>query len=120
MFSRRNSVLPKLLVLAAATAAVSAAVVAPASAATTTSATAASTGQKLFYTAAAGQTNHLKISWALGATDPDSQLADFIYTFDDSVKISSAPAVSVPHRATPPRRSARSPSRTPRPPTSTP
>ncbi|WP_392966376.1 calcium-binding protein [Streptomyces sp. LN245] len=88
MFSRRNSVLPKLLVLAAATAAVSAAVVAPASAATTTSATAASTGQKLFYTAAAGQTNHLKVSWALGTTDPDSQLVDFIYTFDDSVKIS--------------------------------
>ncbi|MFE2534632.1 calcium-binding protein [Streptomyces sp. NPDC059371] len=89
MFSRRTAVLPKMLALAAATAAVSAAALAPtASAATTTSATAASTGQKLYYTAAAGQTNHLKISWALGATDPDSQLVDFIYTFDDTVKIS--------------------------------
>jgi Ca2+-binding RTX toxin-like protein len=72
-----------------ATLAVSAAVVAqPADAATAKSATAVSTGQKLYYTAAAGQTNHLRISWALGATDPDSQLADFIYTFDDTVKIS--------------------------------
>lgn len=89
MFSRRTAALPKALALAAATVAVSAAVAVPtASAATATSATAVSTGQKLYYTAAAGQTNHLKISWALGATDPDSQLADYIYTFDDTVKIS--------------------------------
>ncbi|MET7981361.1 calcium-binding protein [Streptomyces sp. NPDC005281] len=89
MFNRRTAVLPNVLALVAATAAVSAAVVAPtASAATAASATAVSTGQKLYYTAAAGQTNHLKISWALGATDPDSQLADYIYTFDDTVRIS--------------------------------
>ncbi|MET9406937.1 calcium-binding protein [Streptomyces sp. NPDC002935] len=89
MFRRRTAVLPKALALAAATVAVSAAIAVPtASAATAKSATAVSTGQKLYYTAATGQTNHLKISWALGATDPDSQLADFIYTFDDTVKIS--------------------------------
>ncbi|WP_339129926.1 calcium-binding protein [Streptomyces sp. f51] len=89
MSSRRTTALPRVLALVAATAAVSAAVVAPtAAAATAGSATAHSTGQKLYYTAAAGQTNHLKISWALGATDPDSQLADYIYTFDDTVRIS--------------------------------
>ncbi|MFI0964065.1 calcium-binding protein [Streptomyces sp. NPDC021080] len=89
MSSRRTAVLPKALVLAVATAAVSAAVVTPAaSAATATSATAVSTGQKLYYTAAAGQTNHLKISWRFGATDPGSQLTDWIYTFDDTVNIS--------------------------------
>ncbi|MER5395617.1 calcium-binding protein [Streptomyces sp. NPDC002599] len=89
MFNRRATVLPKALALAAVTVAVSAAVAVPtATAADTTTATAVSTGQKLYYTAAVGQTNHLKISWALGATDPDSQLVDFIYTFDDTVKIS--------------------------------
>ncbi|WP_406837682.1 calcium-binding protein [Streptomyces sp. AHU1] len=89
MFSRRTAVLPKALALAAATVAVSAAVAVPtATAADSRTAKAVSTGQKLYYTAAAGQTNHLKISWALGATDPDSQLADYIYTFDDTVKIS--------------------------------
>ncbi|WP_369247296.1 calcium-binding protein [Streptomyces sp. R41] len=86
MFSRRTvAALPKALALAAVCAAVA---VPTAHAATAKSATAVSTGQKLYYTAAAGQTNHLKISWALGATDPDSQLADYIYTFDDTVKIS--------------------------------
>ncbi|MCX5283915.1 hypothetical protein [Streptomyces sp. NBC_00198] len=71
-----------------ATVAVSAVVAVPtAGAATAQGATAVSTGQKLFYTAAAGQTNHLKIDWALGPTDPDSQLADYIYTFDDTVTI---------------------------------
>jgi Ca2+-binding RTX toxin-like protein len=90
MFTRRTVTLPKALALAAVTVAVSATVAVPtaAGAATSGSATAVSTGQKLYYTAAAGQTNHLKITWALGATDPDSQLADYIYTFDDTVKIS--------------------------------
>lgn len=88
MFSLRTA-LPKALALAAATVAVSAAVAAPtAFAAPAKGATAVVVGQKLFYTAAAGQTNHLSISWALGATDPGSQLADYIYTFDDSVRIS--------------------------------
>ncbi|MGW1534918.1 calcium-binding protein [Streptomyces aureus] len=89
MFSRRTTVLVNVLVPAVAAAALSAAVMAPpASAATAPSATAVSTRQKLYYTAAAGQKNHLKISWALGATDPDSQLVDYIYTFDDTVRIS--------------------------------
>ncbi|MFF0139113.1 calcium-binding protein [Streptomyces sp. NPDC005227] len=88
MFSRPTAALPRALALAAATVAVSAAVaVPPAGAATAQGATAVSTGQKLFYTAAAGQTNHLTIDWALGPTDPDSQLADYIYTFDDTVAI---------------------------------
>ncbi|MFF3406458.1 calcium-binding protein [Streptomyces sp. NPDC002742] len=90
MFTRHTVTLPKALALAAVTVVVSATVAVPtaAGAATSRSATAVSTGQKLYYTAAAGQTNHLKITWALGATDPDSQLADYIYTFDDTVKIS--------------------------------
>ncbi|MET7385386.1 calcium-binding protein [Streptomyces sp. NPDC005529] len=88
MFSRPTAALPKALALAVATVAVSAAVAVPtAGAATAQGATAVSTGQKLFYTAAAGQTNHLTIDWALGPTDPDSQLADYIYTFDDTVTI---------------------------------
>ncbi|MCX4454823.1 calcium-binding protein [Streptomyces sp. NBC_01728] len=87
MFSRRITALPKVLALA--TAAVAVTVAAPAAhAAPAKSATAVVVGQKLYYTAAAGQTNHLSISWALGAFDPDSQLSDFIYTFDDTVRIS--------------------------------
>uniref|UniRef100_A0AAU3HXC5 Calcium-binding protein n=1 Tax=Streptomyces sp. NBC_01393 TaxID=2903851 RepID=A0AAU3HXC5_9ACTN len=90
MFSRRTTVVPRALALAAVTVAVAAAVAAPtaAGAATAPSATAVSTGQKLYYTAAAGQTNHLTIAWRFGATDPDSHLMDFIFTFDDTVKIS--------------------------------
>ncbi|MFD9397222.1 calcium-binding protein [Streptomyces sp. NPDC060011] len=85
---RPSAALPRALALAAATVAVSAVVAVPTAGATTAQgATAVSTGQKLFYTAAAGQTNHLKIDWALGPTDPDSQLADYIYTFDDTVTI---------------------------------
>ncbi|MFD6491858.1 hypothetical protein [Streptomyces sp. NPDC060188] len=73
MFSRPTAALPKVFALAVATVAVSAAVAVPtAGAATAQGATAVSTGQKLFYTAAAGQTNHLTIDWALGPTDPDS------------------------------------------------
>jgi Ca2+-binding RTX toxin-like protein len=95
MFSRRTAVpgrraaaLPKALALAA-TAAVSAAVAAPtAQAATARSATAVVEGQKLSYTAAPGQTNRLTVSWALGETDPASQLTDYVFTFDDTVKIS--------------------------------
>ncbi|MET7884955.1 calcium-binding protein [Streptomyces avermitilis] len=89
MFSRRTTALPKALALAAATVAVSAAVAVPsASAAPAKSATAVVQGQKLFYTAAAGQTNKLTISWARGETDPGSQLTDYLYTFDDTVTIS--------------------------------
>ncbi|MGW6489209.1 calcium-binding protein [Streptomyces sp. NPDC055056] len=89
---RPTAALPRALALAAATVAVSVSVsavvaVPTAGAATAQGATAVSTGQKLFYTAAAGQTNHLKIDWALGPTDSDSQLADYIYTFDDTVTI---------------------------------
>lgn len=106
MFSRRITALPKALALA--TAAVAVTLAAPAAqAAPARSATAVVVGQKLFYTAAAGQTNHLSISWALGAFDPDSQLSDFIYTFDDTVRISSARAASARPAATTPRPSAR-------------
>ncbi|MFD4565949.1 calcium-binding protein [Streptomyces sp. NPDC058467] len=97
MFSRRTAAaLPKALALAAVCAAVAVptahAATAPAPTApaptATKSAKANVVGQKLFYTAASGQKNNLTISWALGATDPDSTLADYIYTFDDTVTIS--------------------------------
>ncbi|MCS0604423.1 calcium-binding protein [Streptomyces sp. LP11] len=88
MFSRPTAALPQALALAATTIAVSGMIsIAPAGATTAQGAEAVSTGQKLFYTAASGQTNHLKIDWALGPTDPDSQLTDYIYTFDDTVTI---------------------------------
>ncbi|MFJ6833169.1 calcium-binding protein [Streptomyces sp. NPDC091209] len=89
MFSRRTTTVPKVLALTAVTVAVAAALAAPtASAATTSSATAVSTGKKLYYTAAVGQTNHLKIFWRFGTTDPDTHLTNYTFTFDDTVRIS--------------------------------
>ncbi|AVH58167.1 MULTISPECIES: calcium-binding protein [Streptomyces] len=89
MFSRRTAALPKAtLALAAATAAVTAAVAVPTAHAATATATAVVTGQKLSYTAAAGQANNLTVSWKLGEFDEGSQLSDYIYTFDDTVTIS--------------------------------
>ncbi|WP_330305291.1 MULTISPECIES: calcium-binding protein [unclassified Streptomyces] len=98
MFSRRSrrtaaavAALPKALALAAVCAAVAVptatAHAATAKSASAKSATANVVGQKLYYTAAAGQKNNLSITWKLGAFDPASQLSDFIYTFDDSVTI---------------------------------
>jgi serralysin len=83
MFSRRSAT------LALTTVAVAGAVSVPtAHAATAASATAVVADHKVSYTAAAGQTNRLTVSWALGETDPGSQLADYLFTFDDTVRIS--------------------------------